>query len=62
MNGDELPPVHIIPCDLRDNERVLVVHQGIKPSGVSRQLATLKSFLTWATRAGLLPAGPPAVA
>jgi integrase/recombinase XerC len=37
----------------------LVDQRGLKPSGVNRQLATLKSFLTWAAWAGLLSAGPP---
>ena len=59
--GDELTPAHITPTDLRDYKRFLVDQRGLKPSSVNRQLATLKSFLTWAATAGLLPAGPPPV-
>jgi site-specific recombinase XerD len=60
-NGDELTLAHITPTDLRDYKRFLVDHRGLKPSSVNRQLATLKSFLTWAATAGLLPAGQPPV-
>ena len=60
-NGDELTPAHITPTDLRDYKRFLVDHRRLKPSSVNRQLATLKSFLTWAAGASLLPAGPPPV-
>ena len=59
--GDELTPAHITQTDLRDYKRFLVDQRGLKPSSVNRQLATLKSFLTWAATAGLLPAGPPPV-
>jgi site-specific recombinase XerD len=59
--GDELTPAHITPTDLRDYKRFLVDHRRLKPSSVNRQLATLKSFLTWAAGAGLLPAGQPPV-
>jgi site-specific recombinase XerD len=58
-DGDELTPAHITPTDLRDYKRFLVDQRGLKPSSVNRQLATLKSFLTWAATAGLLPVGPP---
>jgi integrase/recombinase XerC len=57
-NGEELTPTHITPTDLRAYKRFLVDHRQLKPSSVNRQLATLKSFLTWAARTGLLPAGP----
>jgi site-specific recombinase XerD len=57
--GDELTPALITPTDLRDYKRFLVDQRRLKPSSVNRQLATLKSFLTWAAAAGLLPAGPP---
>ncbi len=57
--GDELTPALVTPTDLRDYKRFLVDQRGLKPSSVNRQLATLKSFLTWAAGAGLLPAGPP---
>jgi site-specific recombinase XerD len=57
--GEELTPALITPTDLRDYKRFLVDHRRLKPSSVNRQLATLKSFLTWAAAAGLLPAGPP---
>jgi site-specific recombinase XerD len=60
-NGDELTPARITPTDLRAYKRFLVDHRGLKPASVNRQLATLKSFLTWAAGAGLLPAGPPPV-
>jgi integrase/recombinase XerC len=56
-NGDELTPALITPTDLRDYKRFLVDRRGLKPSSVNRQLATLKSFLTWAAGAGLLPVG-----
>jgi site-specific recombinase XerD len=59
--GDELTPALITPTDLRDYKRFLVDHRRLKPSSVNRQLATLKSFLTWAAAAGLLPAGQPPV-
>jgi integrase/recombinase XerC len=58
-NGDELTPAQITPTDLRAYKRFLVDQRGLKPSSVNRQLATLKSFLTWAAGVGLLPVGPP---
>jgi site-specific recombinase XerD len=60
-NEGELTPAQITPTDLRDYKRFLVDQRGLKPSSVNRQLATLKSFLTWAAAAGLLPVGPPPV-
>jgi integrase/recombinase XerC len=59
MTGDELTPALITPTDLRDYKRFLVDQRRLKPRSVNRQLATLKSFLTWAAAAGLLPAGSP---
>ena len=59
--ADELTLALITPTALRDYKRFLVDHRRLKPSSVNRQLATLKSFLTWAVGAGLLPAGQPPV-
>jgi site-specific recombinase XerD len=57
-NGEELTPAQITPTDLRAYKRFLADHRRLKPSSVNRQLAMLKSFLAWATRTGLSPAGP----
>ena len=50
--GEELTPAHIPPTDLPAYKRFLVDQRGRKPSRVNRQLATLKSVLTWAARSG----------
>ena len=52
-NGEPMEPARITPTDLRQFKRWLVEQRRLKPSTVNRKLATLKSFLTWATRAGL---------
>ena len=51
-NGDRLTPDRVTPTDLREFKRHLI--QGkLRPASINRKLATLKSFLKWATDAGL---------
>jgi integrase/recombinase XerC len=52
-NGEPMEPARITPTDLKQFKRWLVERRRLKPNTVNRKLATLKSFLTWATRAGL---------
>jgi len=52
-NGEPMEPAGITPTDLRQFKRWLIEQRRLKPNTVNRKLATLKSFLTWATRAGL---------
>jgi len=52
-NGEPMEPAKITPTDLRQFKRWLVEQRRLKPNTVNRKLATLKSFLTWATQAGL---------
>lgn len=52
-NGEPMEPAKITPTDMRQFKRWLVEQRRLKPNTVNRKLATLKSFLTWATRAGL---------
>ncbi len=57
-NGEPMEPAKITPTDLRQFKHWLVEQRRLKPNTVNRKLATLKSFLTWATRAGLTMAFP----
>src|SRR3954468_2393128 len=50
-NGEPMEPAKVTPTDLRQFKRSLVEQRRLKPNTVNRKLATLKSFLTWATRA-----------
>lgn len=52
-NGEQMEPTKVTPTDLRQFKRWLVEQRRLKPNTVNRKLATLKSFLTWAARAGL---------
>jgi site-specific recombinase XerC len=52
-NGEPMEPAKITPTDLRQFKRWLVEQRRLKPNTVNRKLATLKSFITWATHAGL---------
>src|SRR5262249_28486937 len=52
-NGEPMEPAKITPTDLRQFKRWLIEQRRLKPNTVNRKLATLKSFLTWAARAGL---------
>jgi len=64
-NGEPMEPAKITPTDLRQFKGWLVEQRRLTPSSVNRKLATLKSFLTWATQAGLtsgLPVPVPAQA
>ena len=53
-NGDPFEPLKITPTDLREYKRWMVTHCGFKPKSVNRKLATLKSFIHWATETGLV--------
>jgi site-specific recombinase XerD len=53
-----MEPAKVTSTDLRQFKRWLVEQQRLKPSSVNRKLAILKSFLTWATAAGLTPGVP----
>jgi site-specific recombinase XerD len=53
-NGDRFEPAKITPTDLREYKRWMITHRGLRPNSVNRKLATLKSFIHWATEAGLL--------
>jgi site-specific recombinase XerD len=53
-NGDSFEPAKITPTDLREYKRWMVSHCGFKPNSVNRKLATLKSFIHWATETGLV--------
>ncbi len=53
-NGDPFEPAKITPTDLREYKRWMVSHCGFKPNSVNRKLATLKSFIHWATETGLV--------
>ena len=54
MNGDSFEPAKITPTDLREYKRWMVSHCGFKPNSINRKLATLKSFIHWATETGLV--------
>jgi site-specific recombinase XerD len=58
VNGEAMSPSKVTPTDLRQCKRWLVEQRKLKPSSVNRKLATLKSFLTWATAAGFAPGLP----
>jgi integrase/recombinase XerC len=53
-NGDPFEPAKITPTDLREYKRWMVTHRGFRPNSINRKLATLKSFINWATEAGLV--------
>lgn len=53
-NGDPFEPTKITPTDLREYKRWMVTHCGFKPNSVNRKLATLRSFIHWATETGLV--------
>jgi len=53
-----MEPAKVTPTDTRQFKRWLVEQRRLKPNTINRSLATLKSFLTWATRAGLTPGLP----
>ena len=61
-NGDALSPEKITPTDLREYKRWLLFSRGLKPASLNRKLATLKSFLKWASDLQLVGAFVPAKA
>jgi integrase/recombinase XerC len=54
INDDPFEPAKITSTDLREYKRWMVTHRGFRPNSINRKLATLKSFIQWATEAGLL--------
>jgi len=56
-NGEAFEPSKVTPTDLREYKQAMVVRLGFKPASINRKLATLKSFLKWATDSGLVADG-----
>lgn len=54
--GEPFDPATLTPTDLRHYKRALVEQQGLKPASINRKLATLRSFLHWASESGKAPA------
>ncbi len=52
-NGEPMEPARITPTERRQFKRWLVEPRWLKPNTVHCMLATLESFLTWATQAGI---------
>lgn len=58
-NGEEeqLDPAKITPTDLRQYKQWLVVQRGLKPNSTNRKLASMRTFLRWATEVELITSG-----
>jgi len=52
---EELTPTKITPTDLREYKQFLTQKLALKPQSINRKLSTLRSFLSWAVHAELLP-------
>jgi len=57
--GEPFDPATLTPTDLRHYKRALVEQQGLKPASINRKLATLRSFLHWASESGTATASLP---
>lgn len=53
-NDKKFDPAKITPTDLREYKQWLIVHKGLKPNSTNRKLATLRSFINWASDVGVV--------
>jgi site-specific recombinase XerD len=53
--GDTLEPAHLTPTDFRLYKQWLLTQQRLKPASVNRKLATLHSFVSWASEVRRMP-------
>lgn len=45
-------PSDVTPTDLREYKQFLIINKEMKPASVNRRLASLRSFIKWATEVG----------